>query len=687
MRRFLAFVLVLVLWFGSVTVTVNTEAVSGRELTFDTQGRLVSLEEGERELKLEGLLIDVGWNEGFILQQAGYSDLELLHTWDLPVLAVRHKDIPTELELISIREEGSQTVVVQAMGDLEWSTTYENGEHALAVKTKITNSGEATGHVNGVNFVLRGMEVPGDAAFEFPGSLPYGQFRNDRAFTVISTDYASPLTHITSEEGNLEVIFANEAEKWRTGAFFDWNGGLGIHHLSATQALLEPGESIEVGTLFLQFSDDEQGLQPLRDLYNSLGWFAPQDGVEPGPVYSGHPYGTMDTDFTHPGTLQDYAEELPRIKAMGYEAIWLLPIFTHPGNWVYAPPDQTEIDPRYGGREEARVFIDKAHELDMSVLFDLVPHGPDPAEPIVQENPEWPSLKLDGDYQIEWDCVSFDYNHPGYMAYTRDFIEDYALNLGLDGARIDCAMGGLSNWSPQEGFRPSESGLRAGLTITQTVRQGILDGGRTPLILPENFHPVPFYAPYTDLFYDMTLYRVLFELRTRGVDGKTLARTLTHWLDMQQAAKPEGLVHLRFLSNHDTADWTWDAARPIKIHGVDRAKAYWVLFSLIDGVPMLHAGDEDASLYNHGTTDLTEFFAEVNFIKKMYTDNLDPTIYDKRSDAIVHFERGDLDVYINLGHSSEPMGRPEGDLIFEGGVSEQGSRIILESSGYAVFAN
>ena len=93
-------------------------------------------------------------------------------------------------------------------------------------------------------------------------------------------------------------------------------------------------------------------------------------------VYSAHPYGTMDTGYFNRLTLAQYAEQAPRIAEMGFDAVWLLPVFKHTGDNVYEPIDQGEIDSRYGGITEAKTFLDAAHASGMKVLFDFVPHGP-----------------------------------------------------------------------------------------------------------------------------------------------------------------------------------------------------------------------------------------------------------------------------------------------------------------------
>ena len=79
-----------------------------------------------------------------------------------------------------------------------------------------------------------------------------------------------------------------------------------------------------------------------------------------------------------------------------------------------------------------------------------------------------PSL---GPGAAEWDCVSFDMANPEYQAYTRRLVMDHVARFGVDGGRIDCAMGGLSNWHPVDGLRPSNSGILGGRQMVAAIRE------------------------------------------------------------------------------------------------------------------------------------------------------------------------------------------------------------------------
>ena len=304
---------------------------------------------------------------------------------------------------------------------------------------------------------------------------------------------------------------------------------------------------------------------------------------------------------------------------MGIDHVWLLPVFEHDAGGVYHSTDQAVIDPRYGGEEGCKYFCDKAHELGMTVLFDYVPHGPAPEFPIAKDNPEWPSKRRDGSLQDEWECVSMDYNHPGYQEYTAELVHDHVGRFGVDGARIDCAMGGLSNWRPYGDNRPSGNSVLAGVHITEAVREGFLRGGKPSFILPENFNLIPNYYHCTDLFYGMNLYRAFVELESLlKTDPSEYVLKLTDFLERESWITPENYHKMRFLGNHDTVSWVWQSKRAAEAYGDEPAKALFALISFIDGMPMIYQGDEDLTICGKSGENLTEYFTRLFSDRKKY---------------------------------------------------------------------
>ena len=80
------------------------------------------------------------------------------------------------------------------------------------------------------------------------------------------------------------------------------------------------------------------------------------------------------TDLTKPfgGTLRGVIEKLDYIKDLGFNTIWLTPIFSSPSHHGYDISDYLRIEPRLGTEADLRELLDTAHEKGLRVLLDFV---------------------------------------------------------------------------------------------------------------------------------------------------------------------------------------------------------------------------------------------------------------------------------------------------------------------------
>ncbi len=76
------------------------------------------------------------------------------------------------------------------------------------------------------------------------------------------------------------------------------------------------------------------------------------------------------------GTLRGITKHLDYIKELGCTALWLSPVFENNENSYhgYAIQDYTEVDSRFGTKQDLADLVDAAHALDMRVFLDIVLH-------------------------------------------------------------------------------------------------------------------------------------------------------------------------------------------------------------------------------------------------------------------------------------------------------------------------
>lgn len=640
--------------------------------TFDEKkGQLLEIRREGLTLPFAGFGFDFGCDGEMAVGLLEYESMLEFRTWNLPAIKPTGKAFGLLPAAVTPVEGGLD--VLYRLPKAEVTVSYRLESRWLKVDLALKNTTELPLYLNTCAFLTE-LAMSRDVVFDFPANAPIWHCHSAelKELEPVQTGLINCATVTALPGGHMDLLFIDRTEKWGCGAY---RQGDHTHYVydAGLEMDLKAGETVTVGSLYIAPCAESDGDPYLlvRGIIAELGYSATAEGITEGVMYSCHPYGTMDAGFNMGKDLFQYAEDLPKLKAMGIDHVWLLPVFDHNEDGVYHSNDQAIIDKRYGGEEGCKYYCDRAHELGMTILFDYVPHGPAPEFPIAQNNPEWPSKRRDGSWQDEWKCVSMDYNHPGYQEYTAELVHDHVRRFGVDGSRIDCAMGGLSNWRPYGDNRPSGNSVLAGVHITEATREGFLRGGKQSFILPENFNPLPNYYHCTDLFYGMNLYRAFVDLEGRlHADPAAYAANLADFLEREAKITPENYHKLRFLGNHDTVSWVWQAKRAVDCYGVPAAKMLFALISLIDGMPMIYQGDEDPSIYGHDTENLTEYFTELFAHRKALLPRGNRTEYLKTGTPVFAFLRhpgentatpygtkgeGSILVLINLSPEEQPV--------------------------------
>ena len=85
-------------------------------------------------------------------------------------------------------------------------------------------------------------------------------------------------------------------------------------------------------------------------------------------------YELLVRDFTKEGTITTAIDKLDYLKAMGVNAVELMPVQEFDGNdsWGYNPSFYFAPDKAYGTADNYKRFIDEAHARGMSVILDVV---------------------------------------------------------------------------------------------------------------------------------------------------------------------------------------------------------------------------------------------------------------------------------------------------------------------------
>src|SRR4030065_2500071 len=95
------------------------------------------------------------------------------------------------------------------------------------------------------------------------------------------------------------------------------------------------------------------------------------------------------------GSFADVEADLERIRSMGVDVIWFMPI--HPIGQLnkkgslgcpYSIQDYREVNPEFGTKQDFVRLIEKAHALGLEVMIDVVYNHTAHDSVLVQQHPE-----------------------------------------------------------------------------------------------------------------------------------------------------------------------------------------------------------------------------------------------------------------------------------------------------------
>lgn len=149
------------------------------------------------------------------------------------------------------------------------------------------------------------------------------------------------------------------------------------------------------------------------------------------------------------GTFADVSADLARIKEMGVDYVWFMPI--HPIGQLnkkgelgcpYSIQNYREVNPDYGTKDEFRMLCQYAHAMGLKVMIDVVYNHTAHDSNLIEEHPEWYHRDANGRPVTtvpEWsDIIDLTYDDPALWDYQIETLKMWA-ELGVDGFRCDVA--------------------------------------------------------------------------------------------------------------------------------------------------------------------------------------------------------------------------------------------------------
>ncbi len=288
--------------------------------------------------------------------------------------------------------------------------------------------------------------------------------------------------------------------------------------------------------------------------------------------------------FSPEGTFAAVRAQLPRLRALGVDILWLMPIYPigverRKGTLgsYYAVRDYCGVNPEFGTFDEFRQLVEAVHGLGMRVILDWVPNHTSRDAVWVEAHPEW--YKRDPETgeiatPYDWtDTAQLDYDNPAMRRGMVEAMLFWLRETAIDGFRVDMAMlEPIGFWDvcvPElEAFMEARS---RGLFMLAEAEG------------PE-FHRVAF-----DATYSWEVHHLMVDVAQNKVLAPAAA--LRERLLREGEAYPTDALRMRFTSNHD--ENSWNGSEFVRFGAAVRQMA--ALTYLLPGMPLIYNGQEAGS--------------------------------------------------------------------------------------------
>jgi glycosidase len=177
-------------------------------------------------------------------------------------------------------------------------------------------------------------------------------------------------------------------------------------------------------------------------------------------VKSANIYEVNVRQYSKEGTFAAFAAHLPRLKEMGVDILWFMPIQPigvenrkivgdqNLGSY-YSISDYTAIHPDYGTEEEFKALVEQAHSMGMHIILDWVANHTSFDHHWTKEHPDFYSHDKDGNINValdlegkptDWtDVADLDYSNTELREAMFQEMAWWVREFNIDGFRCDVA--------------------------------------------------------------------------------------------------------------------------------------------------------------------------------------------------------------------------------------------------------
>jgi len=315
----------------------------------------------------------------------------------------------------------------------------------------------------------------------------------------------------------------------------------------------------------------------------ALALFACQPAVKTNPVTTGIPEWTKNSvlyevnirQYTPEGTFKAFETHLPRLKELGVDILWIMPI--HPiseknrkgslGSY-YAVKDYKGINPEFGTLEDFKGLVNKAHEMGFKVIIDWVANHTGWDNQWITDHKDWYTQDSLGNVvppNPDWsDIADLNFDSQPMRRAMIDAMDYWVKETNIDGFRCDVAWG-----VPQDFWEAATASLDSIKPVYM-----LAEDEDHPALLEKAF----------ESNYAWRLHHILNEV---AQGKKTAADIQKYYTDSVNKYAP-GAFPMQFITNHDENSWQGTEYERMG----EAVKTFATLTFIIEGIPLLYSGQE-----------------------------------------------------------------------------------------------
>lgn len=380
--------------------------------------------------------------------------------------------------------------------------------------------------------------------------------------------------------------------------------------------------------------------------------------------------------FTDSGTLAAFDSQLSRLKDLGVDILWFMPV--HPisedgrkgtlGSY-YAVKDYKAFNPEFGTLDQFKETVKKAHSLGMKVIIDWVPNHSGRDNEWVAQHPDWYAKDSAGNMYgpYDWtDVYKFDYSNPEMRAAMTDALKFWISEIGVDGFRCDVAGEVPTDFWDE--IRPQLQELHPELFMLAEASKPELQ---------KNGFDMGYNWPMKDLFSAIAATAGQYTFAEEGKEPKSFPATNSLAIDSllaeQAATYPDDTYLMNMITNHDLNSWEGTEFERLG----NLVDAFAVLSYTLPGMPLIYTGQEtgmnrafeffekDKAPDWEPRNEYFDFYQKLNNLKhtqkalnagaeggemvRYFTESPDLYVFSREKDG------SKVTVFTNLGASEQPV--------------------------------